>query len=68
MTDSTTQPASKGPTHVAYHFRDLGDGKSFKTRLGAGWSHSKGNGINVRLDTFPLDGRITLFPATEDKE
>lgn len=63
---------TKKPTHIAYQVRD-GKGRdgtptSFWTRVGAAWAHNDLNGLNVQLDSMPIDGRITLRVATEKKE
>ena len=69
MTDSTSnQPTSKTPSHIAYHVRNREGGEGFWTRIGAAWPHADGNGLNIQLETYPLDGRITLRVATERKE
>ena len=70
MTDTNTQdaPASKSPSHVAYQVRDSKNGgKGFWTRIGSAWAHADGKGFNVQLDCVPLDGRITLRIASEQK-
>jgi len=69
MTDSAnTQPASKSPTHIAYHVRNREGGKGFWTRIGSAWAHADGNGFNIQIETVPLDGRITLRVAAEKTE
>jgi hypothetical protein len=69
MTDSTNnQPASKSPTHIAYHVRNRKGGEGFWTRIGTAWPHADGNGLNIRLETYPLDGRITLRVASDKPE
>ncbi|HEV2327549.1 MAG TPA: hypothetical protein VGY56_02035 [Verrucomicrobiae bacterium] len=68
MTDTNNQPASKTPTHIAYHVRNREGGKGFWTRIGSAWQHTDGNGFNVQLETMPIDGRITLRVATEKTE
>jgi hypothetical protein len=35
--------------------------------MGAGWMARDGKGINIQLDAFPLDGKIILRLATENK-
>ena len=65
MTDTKTQPASKAPTHVAYHVRNREGGEGFWTRIGSAWPHADGNGFNIQIETVPLDGRITLRVASE---
>ena len=69
MTDSTTnQPASKTPTHIAYHVRNREGGKGFWTRIGSAWAHKDGKGFKIQLETVPLDGRIALRVASERTE
>ena len=68
-TNPETKPAGKAPSHIAYHVRDRGEGqKSFWTRIGSAWPHADGKGFNVQLEVVPLDGRITLRVATEQKD
>ena len=69
MTDSTNnQPASKTPTHIAYHVRNREGGKGFWTRIGSAWIHTDGKGFNIQIETVPLDGRITLRVASEKNQ
>jgi hypothetical protein len=66
MTDSSNnQPASKAPSHIAYHVRNREGGEGCWTRIGAAWAYKNGNGFNIQLETVPLDGRITLRIASE---
>jgi hypothetical protein len=72
MPDATAKinetAGSKTPSHIAYQVRDREGGKGFFTRIGAAWPHKDGKGFNVQLDCVPLDGRITLRVASENKE
>jgi hypothetical protein len=66
MNDSTNnQPASKSPTHIAYHVRNREGGEGIWTRIGSAWAHKDGNGFNIQIETVPLDGRITLRVASD---
>ena len=66
MTDSTNnQPASKTPTHIAYHVRNREGGKGFWTRIGSAWAHKDGNGFNIQLESTPIDGHVTLRIASQ---
>jgi hypothetical protein len=65
MTDTKKQPASKAPSHVAYHVRNREGGEGFWTRIGSAWPHADGNGFKIQIETVPLDGRITLRVASE---
>ena len=68
MSINTETPAASGnaPTHIAYQVRD-GKDKGFWTRIGAAWQHKDGKGFNIQLDVVPLDGRVQLRVATEQK-
>jgi hypothetical protein len=69
MTDTTaeTKPSNKSPSHFAYHVRDREGKKSVWTRIGSAWPHADGNGFNLQVELVPLDGRIALRIATEQK-
>ena len=68
MSDSKhAETASKGPSHVAYHVRDRDGKKSYWTRIGSAWAHADGKGFNLQVEMVPLDGRISLRVATEQK-
>jgi len=60
MNNTETQTGSKAPTHIAYQVRDGEHDKSYWTRIGAAWVHNDGKGFSLRLDSIPLDGRVTL--------
>ena len=47
---------------------DTADGKKARawTRIGVAFPHKDGTGFNVEVHSFPLDGRIVLFPADAD--
>ncbi len=59
---------SKSPDLVAYNVRNVeGREAGIWTRCGAAWKHPNGEGFNVQLDTFPLDGRLVLIkPKSKD--
>jgi hypothetical protein len=68
MTTNTQETnGAKAPSHVVYHVRDSNKGKGFWTRIGAAWAHNDGKGFNVQLESVPLDGRISLRVASEQK-
>ncbi len=51
------------PTHIAYSVRDYekhGASESDWTRIGAAWQHRDGEGFDIRLEAFPVSGRVTL--------
>ncbi len=65
MADTIT--SSKKPSHIAYHVRDGKNDKSFWSRIGVAWIHQDDYGFNVELAAVPLDGRIVLRIASENK-
>jgi hypothetical protein len=65
--DTTTATSGKAPSHIAYQVREREGKKGFWTRIGSAWQHSDGKGFNVQLECVPLDGRITLRIASENK-
>jgi hypothetical protein len=67
MSESNPTQAKKAPSHVAYHVQDRGE-KSYWNRIGSAWAHADGKGFNVQLECTPLDGRISLRIATEEKK
>ena len=67
MSDTETT-STKPPTHIVYHGREGKEKKMYWTRVGAAWPTRNGNGLNVQLDFVPLDGRITVLPASEKKD
>ena len=61
---TTKTPARKstnGPDFIAYNVIDRGeDQKSVWREIGSAWMHNDGNGIQPRLDSFPVGGTVTL--------
>ena len=71
MTDNTnteTKTNGKSPSHVAYQVRDREGQKSIWTRIGVAWAHADGKGFNVQLEAVPLDGRVSLRVANENRD
>ena len=65
MARKTSQPADKSgdnsPDFIAYQVIDRGeDQKGIWRAIGSAWLHGDGNGIQVRLDALPVDGKVTL--------
>lgn len=72
MTDATAQTndaaGSKMPSHYVYHVLKIRNQKPFYRRIGSAWAHADGQGFNVQLESFPLDGRVQLRVPTEKTE
>jgi len=70
MTDATETAKSKAPTHLVYQIRAYkngGEARSNWTKIGVAWAHKKGQGFNIQLDAFPVDGRLTVYPMADKK-
>lgn len=50
----------EGPSHLAYSVRTYGEDQSSWSRIGAAFPHRDGQGLDVVLDSVPVDGRVTL--------
>lgn len=63
-----------GPDFVAYNVRESSDGKGHWDRVGVGFMHHDGKGVDIRLNSLPMDGHITLreraqeFKQKQEKE
>ena len=66
----TTEQGATSQHLYAYAVRefDTADGKKARawTRIGVAFPHKDGTGFNIEVHSFPLDGRIVLFPADAD--
>lgn len=60
---------SGSPTHRAFQVRKYGENndKSHWTEIGIAWPHEDGQGFNIKLNSLPLDGSITIRPKAEKK-
>ncbi len=67
--EADIEPAGKGPSYVAYQLTDRKEGeKPFWNRIGAGFMHRDGGGLNLVLNSLPVDGKVTLRArSTSDK-
>ena len=61
MTNQPTTETKNRPTHNAYIVEENeSKEKGFFTKIGAGWTHSDGEGITVKLIANPIDGRLVI--------
>lgn len=56
----TTKP--KLPTHAVFIVEGEGE-TAFWTKIGAGWAHKNGDGINIQLAAMPTGGRLVIRTA-----
>lgn len=62
-----TANETKRPTHVVWQVIGEGD-KSRWTRIGAGWPNRDGKGLSLKLDAYPLTGRIVVREQEQNEE
>ena len=57
------------PSHIAYTVRSYKDGDGIERKrwheIGAAWPTKSGNGFNLDLFAFPVDGKLSLFVPSE---
>ncbi len=65
-----SETAKKKPTHTAYSVRNFqkdGEDDASWSRIGVGFLHRDGKGIDVVLDAVPVNGRVVLRLNTPKK-
>ena len=55
----TATKETKRPTHIVWQVLGEGDRAPWN-RLGAGWPNRDGKGLSLKLDAYPLTGRIVM--------
>ena len=57
------------PDFIVYGVTQQAGKKDILTRIGGGWKHQKGDGINLQIRALPLnfEGKIVLFPPKSDE-
>ena len=67
--NSQARETAKGPAFIAYTVIDRGEDQDGIWRaVGAAWAHRNGEGLNVQLEAFPVNGRLVLLPPREQEE
>ena len=63
-----TRTFNKAPTHEVFHV--VGDGdKARWTKIGVGWGHNDGDGLNLAINYTPLvEGRTVVRKVNRDQE
>lgn len=67
MSESDDQQPSQ-PSHYFYKVSQRRDGKTFQNYLGGGFQNKTGLGTEVKFDSVPIDGRMTMYTAEERLE
>lgn len=63
---SEAQSQNNAPEFVAYNVREGGNGKSYWDRVGVGFMHEDGKGVDIRLNAPPTDGHVTLRERAQE--
>ena len=63
-----TKTSDKAPTHEVFHV--VGDGdKAGWTKIGVGWAHRNGDGMNIAVNYSPLiEGRTVIRKINREQE
>ncbi len=67
MSEQSNDSVGRKPDFVAYSVRETRDGKGHWNKVGAAWQHRDGQGMDIQLESLPLDGRLTLRELREDR-
>ena len=59
--------SGRKPDYIAYNVTEGRDGKGFFNKVGAAWPHKDGQGYELKLDSIPVDGRVTLRELREER-
>lgn len=65
MSNENDTKAKNGPSYDALSAKEVGEGKSYFTRVGAAFPHKDGKGHTINLDAMPVNGRIVLRTPKE---
>lgn len=67
--DRLNPTRSRRPDMLGYCVKQFGGGqRSSWSKIAAAWAHKDGNGFEVRMDALPVDGKLVLRAASEDRE
>jgi hypothetical protein len=66
MSNDPSNSAGKKPDYIAYNVKETNQGKALFNPVGAAWPDKDGQGLAIRLDSIPVDGRVTLRKLRED--
>ena len=67
MSEKENDSVGRKPDFIAYSVRDSKDGKGHWNKVGAAWEHRDGQGMDIQLDSIPLDGRLTIRELREER-
>ncbi|MCG7861132.1 MAG: hypothetical protein JAZ18_01930 [Candidatus Thiodiazotropha endolucinida] len=69
MTQQNNDGNGRRPDFIAYNVRPAKDENhdAHWNRIGAAWQHRDGKGYEVKLDSLPVDGRVSLRAMREER-
>ncbi|WP_229884159.1 hypothetical protein [Roseobacter sp. MH60115] len=67
--DRLSPTRSRRPDMLGDTVKEFGDGKrSSWSKVAAAWAHKDGKGFEIRMDAMPVDGRLVLRAASDDRQ
>lgn len=67
MSEQENGTQGRKPDFVAYQVNETQDGKGIWNRIGAAWRHKDGHGVELTLNSLPVNGRVTLRELREER-
>ena len=67
MSEQENGTQGRKPDFVAYQVQETQDGKGIWNRIGAAWRHKDGHGVELTLNSLPVNGRVTLREQREER-
>ena len=67
MSEKANGSSGRKPDFIAYSVRDTRDGKGHWNKVGAAWQHRDGQGLDIQLESLPVNGRLTLRELREER-
>ena len=67
MSEQENGTQGRKPDFVAYQIQETQDGKDIWNRIGAAWRHKDGHGVELTLNSLPVNGRVTLRELREER-
>ncbi len=67
MSEKENDSVGRKPDFIAYSVRDSRDGKGHWNKVGAAWEHRDGQGVDIKLESIPLDGHLILRELREER-
>jgi hypothetical protein len=61
------QTKSSKPDYAVYVVEGEGD-NAYWTKIGSAWSHKDGEGVNITLNAFPVNGKLTVRKPKAERD